>query len=238
VLEIDIQQDGKVSAHLAMQKDVALIQNLQNIKKPTLRFYDWQGPSITYGYFIDPAKYFTEQAFLDSSGVEFARRPTGGGILFHYCDFPFTFALPSTHPCFSENVLENYRFVNEVVLQAVFEVAGKDAELELKKEHVTTCHEHFCMATPTRYDLIYQGYKIGGSAQRKTRCGYVHQASVFLFLPPWEEIQYLVQDTNSVEVMQRSSRALFPVSTLPQRDKIFSQLQQQILKQFLYAINA
>ena len=52
-------------------------------------------------------------------GVSLAKRPTGGGIVFHIWDYAFSFLMPSSHPLFSENPLENYRFVNEVVLDVM-----------------------------------------------------------------------------------------------------------------------
>jgi lipoate-protein ligase A len=113
-----------------------------------------------------------------------ARRPTGGGIVFHIWDFAFSFLMPSKHPACSENTLENYRFVNETVLEAV----GGYLSLEalLIPEHAPLLGPncaHFCMARPTIYDVVYRGLKIAGAAQRRTKNGYLHQGTISLAFP-------------------------------------------------------
>src|SRR5256885_2289828 len=87
---------------------------------------------------------------------------------------------------------------------------------------------HFCMATATKYDLIYAGKKLGGSAQRKTAGGFVHQGTLFLSPPDWNEIAAILQfPKESIDVMKASCVALLPhgaskeeVSVLRQSMKI------------------
>ena len=65
------------------------------------------------------------------------------------------------------------------------------------------------MASPTQYDLLLDGIKIGGAAQRKTKDGFVHQASLFLCSPPWEKMRNCLQNgTLLVEAMQAASSSL------------------------------
>ena len=39
---------------------------------------------------------------------------------------------------------------------------------------------HFCMAKPTKYDVIIDGRKVGGAAQRRTKEGFLHQGTIAL----------------------------------------------------------
>ena len=59
---------------------------------PLLHLYQWDGPSATYGYFIDPSKYLDLNK-LRQHHVALARRPTGGGIVFHIWDLAFSFLI-------------------------------------------------------------------------------------------------------------------------------------------------
>src|SRR5437867_3091333 len=83
-----------------MRRDGELLQNLGD--KPILHLYDWSTPSLTYGYFIRPEKYLNLQE-LQKQGIAYAKRPTGGGIVFHIWDLAFSFLMPSSAPGFSLN---------------------------------------------------------------------------------------------------------------------------------------
>lgn len=222
----EIITDGRASAILQMERDQALIDSLQKRKRPCLRFYEWERPTITYGYFIDPVKHLRG----DSASFDIAKRPTGGGILFHVEDFAFSVAVPAHHPRYSENVLENYRFINDIVLQAVRRVCGGCFSLEDKKEGKGV-HQEFCMASPTKYDLLLGGAKIGGSAQRKTKYGFVHQASIFLTLPSWDELEGILHRGKEVVAsMKATSLGLCAKEELP---RVREELMQAIVDGFV-----
>jgi lipoate-protein ligase A len=172
---------------------------LSTLEMPTLHFYDWQKPSATYGHFIDLREHFDVSKIV-SFGVSLARRPTGGGIVFHIWDLAFSFLLPVDHPAFSENTLENYRFVNEVVLEVVQEylslnnlslISGPAAALG------PNCN-HFCMARPTIYDVVHNGLKIAGAAQRRTKKGYLHQGTISLAAPDLELLREVLLSNTEI----------------------------------------
>lgn len=197
-----VLDSGVLEAHEIMAKDTALLQNLGD--DPILHLYDWKGKSATFGHFIK----LDEHIHLDVAsklGVLFAKRPTGGGIVFHIWDYAFSFLMPSSHPLFSENPLENYRFVNGVVLEVMQDVFSLKDRLDLIPDSFPVpgadC-QNFCMARPTQYDVVYQGTKIAGAAQRKTKRGYLHQGTVSLCSPDLELLkQVLISQQDVVDAM-------------------------------------
>ncbi|MDE3047358.1 MAG: hypothetical protein KGI83_03305, partial [Verrucomicrobiota bacterium] len=111
---LQIFDTGASTAEENMRLDEELLGSLAPAGAPILHLYDWARPSATYGYFIRPENH------LNLTGtVDFARRPTGGGIVFHIWDLAFSFLMPSEHPHFSLSTLGNYQFVNRAVLAAV-----------------------------------------------------------------------------------------------------------------------
>jgi lipoate-protein ligase A len=158
---------------------------LDQLEKPTLHLYSWAKPSATYGYFIRPEKHLDLQKAVQRH-LDLARRPTGGGIVFHIWDLAFSFLLPSTHPSFSLSTLENYRFVNNIVLDVMRQFFSLDTSVQLIAQDALApsldC-QNFCMAKPTQYDVVYKGLKIAGAAQRKRKQGYLHQGTISLAYP-------------------------------------------------------
>lgn len=168
-----------------MQKDRDLLHAMAGETSPILHLYDWNPASITYGYFLDPKKFFSQEG-LDAHGVAIARRPTGGGIIFHLWDLAFSALVPASHPKFSQNTLENYAYINEAVLQAVQAFLQMKTGLGLTPvdgDLLTPHSQYFCMAKPTKYDVMFAGRKVAGAAQRKTKEGLLHQGSISLLMP-------------------------------------------------------
>lgn len=145
--------------------------------KPCLRFYEWNGPSATYGYFLNPSDYFKTD-----SDLGLARRPTGGGVILHVDDLAFSIIVPASHPFYALNSLHSYQMINSLVLQAIQKVIPSK-ELYLQEDLPEAPRGGFCMAKATKYDLLHDGKKVGGAAQRKTKKGLLHQCSLCLEMP-------------------------------------------------------
>lgn len=188
----EIIDSGCQSAEANMRFDAHLLEKVDSFLRPILHFYDWTGDSATYGYFIDPAKFLNVNR-VQTLSLQLARRPTGGGIVFHSWDLAFSVLVPASCREFSLNTLENYAFVNHAVLSAVEEFLQNQPLLSLTQNDFvpwdSNC-SHFCMAKPTKYDLLWEGKKIAGAAQRKTRLGFLHQGTIALVGP---NIEYLEQ---------------------------------------------
>ena len=212
-MNLTIIDSGKRSAKEQMQIDEAY---LLGVDTPMLRFYDWNGFSITYGYFIDPAQW------LDVEALDHARRPTGGGLLFHEHDLSFTLMLPHVHPFCELPVLQRYQTINasvgDAIQQLLPEVVCSLQTEEVEKEPFG----ELCMAHPTKYDLLQGKKKIGGASQRKNRRAFIHQCSLFLVTPDWDKIAKRLKCRETFEKLQSTSCALF--STPQESDDFRSEL--------------
>jgi len=187
-----ILDTGTCSAEKNMQLDSELLEGLGS--EPILHFYEWERPSISYGYFIAPEK-FLNLSNVQKKGIDIARRPTGGGVVFHLWDFAFSVLVPSSSPQFSQNPLHNYAYINKAVLEAVEEFLGGKRGWELIPNDAPALDEkctNFCMAKPTKYDVVLTGRKIVGAAQRKRRQGFLHQGTIALVMPPKDELTALL----------------------------------------------
>ncbi len=198
-MKISILDTGVHSAKENMAMDEEMLNNLDPKGCPILHLYDWEKDSLTYGYFAKPEK------LLDFSGIEkhhidCARRITGGGVTLHFIDLAFSFFMPRENSHFSENTMENYAFVNRIVSKALGKLLkGKtldayDGDEPSKRDDSF----FFCMAKPTRYDVMIQGKKVGGAAQRRTKRGYLHHGTLALARPDPQVLKDLLKDKEKV----------------------------------------
>lgn len=219
----EILESGKQPAQFLMAKDEQLLGQLE---KPLLHLYEWDGPSLTYGYFTDPFQYLNPEA-LQKHRINMARRPTGGGIIFHLTDFAFSILVPHTSSFFSMNTLENYAFVNRLVAQALVPFLTSNQQTELLGQESNceaVCHG-FCMAKPTRYDIMIEGKKVGGAAQRRTKQGYLHQGSISLALPSLTLLEEVLNGNQALIQAMRQHTFAF----IEQGEEITKQLNQMRL---------
>jgi lipoate---protein ligase len=198
---------GVKTAEENMRLDTELLENLSPQGEAVLHLYDWKGPSATYGYFIK-TKDFLNLEVAKSKGLSLAKRPTGGGIVFHLSDLAFSVLLPAGHEGFSENTLDNYHYVNERVILAVKGVM-QEASLELLPEDpkpLDKSSSNFCMAKPTIFDVMIEGKKVAGAAQRKRKQGFLHQGSISIALPDTTFLnEILLPGTKVLEAMKANS---------------------------------
>ena len=142
---------------------------------PSLRFYRWRRPSISFGYFGAYSDVGAEQ-----TGRELVRRWTGGGIVFHGDDLTYSLVLPVDDAA----AFHSSRAVYAEIHTAVQWALGTECGATLVASAAPKISDA-CFANPVAADVIANGRKIAGAAQRRTRAGLLHQGSILYdALPP------------------------------------------------------
>ena len=154
------------SAAMNMAIDEAL---LEVATIPSIRFYKWDHPALSFGYFGKFAVVATHSAERD-----LVRRWTGGGIVFHGDDLTYSIVIPETEPTFGESSMSIYEKIHNA-LRAALVVSGQDGELAANGAPKIS---DACFANPVRADVLSNGRKIAGAAQRRTRRGLLQQGSI------------------------------------------------------------
>lgn len=205
--------NGKRSPDENMAFDTRFLKEFteNSTPSPILHFYDWKGVCGTFGHFIKPLDHLNQKG-IEKWDLRLERRPTGGGIVFHLCDLTFSVLMPSTNPFFSLNTLETYAFVNLAVVKAISKFMGNKIQPTLLPQEFNPLDDqcpHFCMAHPTKYDVMIDGRKVGGAAQRRTKFGYLHQGTIALKSPPDQFLQDVLRvDSFAMKGMQEHSYSL------------------------------
>lgn len=164
-------RDRARSPALNMAIDETLLLQAETTGLPVLRFYGWDQPAISIGR--------TQKYELTARpGVALVRRPTGGGVVEHDHDFTYSVTIPACHWIADCNRRESYRIINTAIRtgleRAHIGAALADQEIPGSTDRASM----ICFENPTRYDLLANGSKIAGSAQRRTKKGILHQGSI------------------------------------------------------------
>jgi lipoyl(octanoyl) transferase len=176
---LNVYQDiDSRSAALNMAIDEAL---LETATQPMIRFYRWDHPALSFGYF---GKY--DDVANQKDEREIVRRWTGGGIVFHGKDLTYSIVIPVSDAAFSESSMLIYERVHHAMRDA-FAQNGVSAELssvsalyQRRKNNATVIDRRYseCFANPVRADVLLNGRKVAGAAQRRTRRGLLLQGSI------------------------------------------------------------
>lgn len=162
-------ESGSSPAAFNMAVDEALMETALQLGAPVLRFYSWTEPAASFGYFQKYAE--VERTTLLRPLV---RRPTGGGIVPHDRDWTYSLAFPAGHEWYSLTAIESYERVHKWIVRAF-------ARLGVTTELAPCCRKTGpgeCFAGYEKFDVLWNGRKIAGAAQRRTRSGLLIQGSV------------------------------------------------------------
>lgn len=173
-LFLDAAKPRSAAANMAV--DEALL--LSAPPRPILRFYTWLRPSFTFGYF---QKWQTISPLLPRD-AEPMRRWTGGGLVDHRQDTTYSLVIPAS--AWSASPRDSYRAIHQHLAACLREL-GLDCHLALRAA-VTASSAQACFAGGhAEHDVLLPTGKISGAAQRRHRCGILHQGSIALAdLPP------------------------------------------------------
>ncbi len=148
-----------------MAVDEALLRQVQ---LPVLRLYQWSVPAMSLGYF--------QERVVAPEGRTWVRRYTGGGLVDHTSDLTYTVVTPKGDPLLSLPMSESYAKIHEGIRLA-FEAEGVSVEL------AACCdpeEKAACFQRAVKFDLVVNGKKVAGAAQRRTREGMLQQGSILV----------------------------------------------------------
>ncbi|MGE5208771.1 MAG: biotin/lipoate A/B protein ligase family protein [Alphaproteobacteria bacterium] len=164
------------SAAMNMAIDEAL---LQSAVVPSIRFYRWHLPALSFGYFgrfLEVSIYAGER--------DLVRRWTGGGTVFHGEDLTYAIVIPASDPAFRESSMTIYEKIHRALADTFKEagqhavVAGEDDPAGIAGMQAVKAEGNNCFSNPVRADVMMDGRKIAGAAQRRTRRGLLQQGSI------------------------------------------------------------
>lgn len=146
---------------------------------PTLRFFRWQPFCISLGYHQDAGEVDLDKC--RAAGFDVARRPTAGRAILHAEELTYSVMIPAAHPWYEILPLDLYKKISEALVSglALLGAPVKFAPGERMQQEGRPLRMS-CFASAARNEVIAEGKKVVGSAQRRFREGVLQHGSIIL----------------------------------------------------------
>jgi lipoyl(octanoyl) transferase len=199
-MELRLIIDSPAPGQWNMAMDEALMHSAGRAGQGgSLRFYFWDVPTLSLGYFQSHADRAQHAASRDCPLV---RRSTGGGAIVHARELTYSLAVPAGIEADAAGL---YTLFHQTLID----------ELATRSLRAALCHDpprraarqepFLCFLRRAEGDVVLGGHKVAGSAQRRHRRGVLQHGSVLLQttpdapeLPGIEEIAHVQIDSGEL----------------------------------------
>jgi len=150
--------------------------------RATLRFYTWDAPALSIGYFQRIAEI--DLAACRELAIRLVRRPTGGRAVLHRLDLSYSLVLPLRTPWTAFSIAESYHRIN-ACMQRGLEMLGMPASIGAGQVWASVRRSSpFCFSTIAEQEILVGGKKVIGSAQRRFPGALLQQGSILFDFDP------------------------------------------------------
>ena len=152
-------------------------------RTPVLRLYTWDPPAVSLGRF----QKIEEAVDVDACrkyGFDIVRRITGGRAVLHRDELTYSVVSRTDNPLFPPSVHGTYKIIAAGLLAGLRNLGipaemvsrgGRFAQLVNKKDANPAC-----FSSPSWYEIVVNGKKIIGSAQRRLSGAFLQHGSILI----------------------------------------------------------
>lgn len=166
------------------------------ITQPALafRFYLWEQPTLSLGYFQEKSGIELPEKFALLPRV---RRLTGGGAILHDQELTYSLVIPPEHPL-SSTPVDLYSLIHQLFIDGL---AEQGITSQMRGEEQAEKNSSFlCFFRGDRHDVLIDQQKILGSAQRRRKGAILQHGSLILAASPLAEELAGIKELTGIEV--------------------------------------
>jgi lipoate-protein ligase A len=175
---------GQAGWNMAVDEAV-LVMAGRGESPPTLRFFSWDAPSLSIGSFQKAGEL--NLTLIKEKNVPIVRRPTGGRAVLHDAELTYSLACPIPSPYLPSGLMDSYKVIGSCFL-AGLSLLGVSAQLLAvsknpdRKSRPRDASHPLCFSSPSWYEVLSDGKKLIGSAQRRLKDSLLQQGSLLIKL--------------------------------------------------------
>lgn len=157
-----------------MSVDEAILQACDMGYAPsTIRFYEWARPELSIGYLQEYEKF-------DSAKMPIVRRITGGRAVLHCSEITYSIICRYDNPLFSKGIYGSYEVISHALLNALKDMSIDASFVSPVSRSMKNVSKESCFSSPSKHEIVVNGKKIVGSAQRRYKGAFLQQGSIML----------------------------------------------------------
>ena len=201
--------------NMALDEAISIARS-KGIAPNTIRFYRWRPPAVSIGYFQSMKEEVDIEA-CDKLGIDYVRRRTGGGAVYHDTEGELTYSIivDDAHRLISNDIQETYRTLCSGLV------------LGLRQLNV-----------PAEFrpinDIVAHGKKISGNAQTRRMNTVLQHGTILRRVNP--ALMFRVLKVPSEKIRDKMIRTVKERVTSIRdalgRDVSFKELKEAIIKGF------
>lgn len=186
----------RLSGSENMGTDLKLFHDFEkDIIPSTLRIYSWKPKCISLGYAQRIEKLIDEKR-VKELGWDVVKRPTGGGIVFHNeAEVTYSLVTEIDNPLLPDGLISSYIRLSEAVVLGLKKIkvkaeisqqkaeSGKPLDFSRQSSGQVARGKQkaaLCFSYPAEYEIVVNGKKIVGSAQKRGKRALLQQGSIFV----------------------------------------------------------
>ena len=166
-----------------MRIDRLLLELCENSRQPLswLRLYRWAWPTISLGCHQE-SRGGAQPGAWHLHSLPLVKRPTGGRAVFHGHDLTYAVASNDPELLSGRNISTSYQLIANA-LKAGLARLGIPVLLTSRPTRRSTTRGanrdlRACFSSSSRHELVWQGRKLVGSAQRRLRRSFLQQGTI------------------------------------------------------------
>lgn len=185
--ELKVLPWGRFDGPTNMAFDQAMLELAAQTNQAWLRFYGWDPPTLSLGYF---QSHTERNRHPSSQMLSWVRRSSGGGALIHHHELTYSIALPSVlaskwrpeglygaiHGSLTDTLSRQSIFLRRF---GDVQVAHHEADLSESAQSIKQ-EPFLCFQRRTPEDLVLGDSKIVGSAQRRLQGSVLVHGGILL----------------------------------------------------------
>jgi len=201
--------------NMALDEAIVVAQS-KNLVPNTLRFFKWEPSAVSIGYFQGMEEE-VDTITCDARGIDYVRRRTGGGAVYHDRDGELTYSLiiNQKHRLISEDFQETYETLCSGLVRGLRLL---EVQAEFKRIN----------------DIVVEGKKISGNAQTRGM-NVVHQhGTVLLRVDPSVMFAVLKVPNEKIrdKLVKSVEERVTSLNRVLRRDVGFEELKEALTKGF------